>query len=108
MQSGSTVELACPGGTVTLEPTDVIGPGSLPPSMHRAALPRVPQAQHHIPDEGIDLEEALGRLEKDLLLEALRKAGGVRTDASRLLGITFRSMRYRLRKHPLSDEEDVE
>ena len=93
---------------VTLEMAEVIGPGSLPPSMRREAQPRAASSALHFPDEGLDLEELLGRVEKDLLLEALRRANGVRTEAARLLGITFRSIRYRLRKHHLADEEEGE
>jgi len=56
-----------------------------------------------IPDEGIDLEAIVGELEQDLLLKALRRARGVRKEAARLLGITFRSIRYRLDKYGIDD-----
>jgi two-component system response regulator PilR (NtrC family) len=35
------------------------------------------------------------------MLEALERTGGVRKTAAQLLGITFRSLRYRLEKHNL-------
>ncbi len=52
-----------------------------------------------IPDEGLDLEMMLGNAEKKLLQKALEKAGGVKTEAARLLGLSFRSFRHRLQKY---------
>ncbi len=54
-----------------------------------------------IPAEGIELEQVLNSVELRLLQEALRRTGGVKTDAAQLLGISFRSFRYRLLKHNL-------
>jgi two-component system, NtrC family, response regulator PilR len=51
-----------------------------------------------IPAEGVKLEALLEEYERTLLAEALRLAGGVKKDAARLLGISFRSFRYRLEK----------
>ncbi|MDD2741297.1 MAG: sigma-54 dependent transcriptional regulator [Rhodocyclaceae bacterium] len=44
------------------------------------------------------LDDYLNRLEKQAILEALQKTEGNRTAAARLLGVTFRSMRYRLER----------
>lgn len=52
-----------------------------------------------IPDSGIDLNEYLFNIEKDLLNKALQKAGGVKTKAAKLLGLSFREFRYRLDKY---------
>jgi len=52
-----------------------------------------------IPESGIDLELLLQNAEKSLLYKALDKAGGVKTDAARLLGLSFRSFRHRLQKY---------
>jgi two-component system response regulator AtoC len=49
-------------------------------------------------DGDLNLRGALGRLERDLLLEALRRSGGVRKEAARLLGIDRRNLAYYLRK----------
>jgi DNA-binding NtrC family response regulator len=46
----------------------------------------------------LNLRGALDRLERDLLVEALRRAGGVRKEAARLLGIDRRNLAYYLRK----------
>lgn len=44
------------------------------------------------------LDDYLNRLEKQAILEALQKTGQNRTAAARLLGVTFRSLRYRLER----------
>jgi two-component system response regulator PilR (NtrC family) len=51
-----------------------------------------------IPDDGIDLDRLVADYERAWVVKALDKAGGVRKKAAHLLGITFRSMRYRLDK----------
>lgn len=50
-----------------------------------------------IPDD-FNLEDWLEGIERDVLLKALKKSGGVRKKAAELLGISFRSIRYRLNK----------
>ena len=44
------------------------------------------------------LDDYLNRLERQAILEALQKTEGNRTAAARLLGVTFRSMRYRMER----------
>jgi two-component system response regulator PilR (NtrC family) len=51
-----------------------------------------------IPADGIDLDRTLADFERGIVLKALDQAGGVRKRAAQLLGISFRSMRYRLAK----------
>ena len=57
-----------------------------------------------LPPEGMDLDARLGAMERSLLLQALERTGGNRTSAAKLLGTSFRSLRYRLVKYGLSDE----
>jgi two-component system response regulator PilR (NtrC family) len=52
-----------------------------------------------LPDNGININEYLGGLERSFLEKALEKAGGVKTKAAELLGLSFREFRYRLSKH---------
>ncbi|MCZ6601408.1 MAG: sigma-54 dependent transcriptional regulator [Planctomycetota bacterium] len=56
-----------------------------------------------IPDEGIDLDERLESIEKLYLEEALRRGGGKMTQAAKILGLSFRSMRYKVKKYGLKD-----
>jgi two-component system response regulator PilR (NtrC family) len=54
-----------------------------------------------IPEEGFDLESMVEKLEKNVVSKALDKADGVKKDAAELLGISFRSLRYRLDKYDM-------
>ena len=47
---------------------------------------------------GETLDDYLNRLERQAILDALGKTDGNRTAAARLLGVTFRSLRYRLER----------
>ena len=46
----------------------------------------------------------MGEFERDMIMKALARSGGVRKDAAKLLGITFRSLRYRLAKLGVADD----
>ena len=48
--------------------------------------------------------ETADQMERRLILQALAKSGGVRTSAAKMLGVTFRSFRYRLAKHALAPD----
>jgi two-component system response regulator PilR (NtrC family) len=48
--------------------------------------------------DGETLDDHMNRIEKQVILEALAKTGFNRTAAARLLGVTFRSLRYRIER----------
>jgi two-component system response regulator PilR (NtrC family) len=50
------------------------------------------------PPEGVPLEDYLEQVEKQAILKALDQTQNNKTAAAKLLGITFRAMRYRLKK----------
>ena len=52
------------------------------------------------------LDHLLETFEKRTIDKALTEAQGNKVEAAKLLGITFRSLRYRLAKHGLLDEEE--
>ena len=87
---------------VALAAGPVIGLGDLPAEVSGAAAAPGP-ALLSLPDDGCNLDEVLGEVERRLVLEALDRAGGVRTQAAKLLGVTVRSLRYRLQKIGLDD-----
>jgi two-component system response regulator PilR (NtrC family) len=53
------------------------------------------------PAEGVDFEQEIAEAERRYLKSALAKAGGVRTRASELLKISYRSFRHYAKKHNL-------
>jgi len=57
-----------------------------------------------IPPDGMDLQAYLDALEHRLLVQALDKSCGVKKRAAALLGLTFRSFRYRLAKFGMDEE----
>jgi two-component system response regulator PilR (NtrC family) len=48
--------------------------------------------------DGETLDDYINRVEKQAILEALTKTDFNRTAAARLLGVTFRSLRYRIER----------
>ena len=56
----------------------------------------------------INLDEILQEVERKYLFAALEHAKGVKKRASDLLGITFRSIRYRLKKLGMDSDDDGE
>jgi two-component system response regulator PilR (NtrC family) len=55
----------------------------------------------HVPGE-LPLPDYLENIEKKAILEALEKTGNNKTAAAKLLGVSFRTLRYRLNKLGLS------
>ncbi len=83
---------------VALEAGQILTPASVPEEVRLG--PRPLQALHiPLPPGGLDLEETMQTLERQLLLEALDRCGGVQTKAAELLRISFRSFRHRAKKY---------
>ena len=62
------------------------------------------EAETSLPEEG--LEQYLEKVEKETLLNALNQTHWNRTLAAKKLGMTFRSLRYRLKKFGLDTDDD--
>ncbi len=90
---------------VALATGPTLGLGDLPREVSGAAAQPTPSLVG-LPEDGCNLDDVLGEVERRLLLQALERSGGVRTQAAKLLGVTFRSLRYRLQKHALGDAGD--
>jgi two-component system response regulator PilR (NtrC family) len=84
---------------------DVITDESLPAHLKEARL-LCPHSDVVIPDDGIQLEPLLEALEKKYLLKALDRTGGAKKKAAELLGMSFRSFRYRLAKFGLDSTDE--
>jgi two-component system response regulator PilR (NtrC family) len=89
---------------VALSRGPVIELDALPPPVLRAAADAAPRTAA-LPADGADLESLVNDYERGLLVAALERAGGVKKRAARLLGVSFRSFRYRLQKLGLDDAE---
>jgi DNA-binding NtrC family response regulator len=58
--------------------------------------------------DSLNLRAALARREKEVLLDALKRSGGVRKEAARLLGIDQRNLGYYLHKHGIDPDRLTE
>ena len=91
---------------VALERASLIGLDSLPDRVRNgnaqpAAAPNVPVRPEEFPDDGFDLERHVRDIERECIAEALRRANGVKVRAADLLGMSFRSLRYYMKKYNL-------
>ena len=73
----------------------------LPPAVLRG---RTRPGDPRLPQSGVNLDEMVNEFERGLLREALQRSGGVKKKAAQILGISFRSFRYRLEKLGLDGE----
>jgi len=60
-----------------------------------------------IPEDGVEMETLLINLEKKYLREAIRISEGNLTNAAKLLGMSYRSMRYRVKKLQVREQPRV-
>jgi two-component system response regulator PilR (NtrC family) len=90
---------------VTLCEGETMGPDLLPPGLRGGGAEAGPgeAGAAMLPTEGLDLQAHLDAIERRVLEQALARTGGAKTDAARLLGMTFRSFRYRLAKFGIGE-----
>jgi two-component system response regulator PilR (NtrC family) len=80
---------------VALSSTNEIGAADLP-EVKSSRSPS--ESTFELPPDGVDLDRLISDYEHGWVLKALEQTGGVRKRAAALLGISFRSFRYRLAK----------
>jgi two-component system, NtrC family, response regulator PilR len=93
---------------VTLEQSDQLTAENLPPKLSESSGVSGTAGDLDIPPDGIELDRALSNMERKLITRALEITGGNRSRAARLLGISFRSLRYRLVKLGMESDEIVQ
>ena len=82
---------------VLLSEGNTIRPEDLPADVRLRTAPSARPYGFDIPIEGIDIEE----FERQLIVQAMEKSGWVIARAARLLGLTYRTLQYRLEKFGL-------
>ncbi len=89
---------------VALETTDQLTPMSFP--LHIRDLDDRGKQQRPVtialPPEGIELDATVSNVEKDLMLQALERAGWVQKHAAELLRISFRAFRHKAKKYGIT------
>ena len=86
-----------------------IAPSAITPAMPPAAPAPVSlfSTGDMLPKD-VSLSDYLEEIEKRTILQALEKTNNNKTAAAKLLGISFRTLRYRLSKLGLSKEQDID
>lgn len=85
---------------VLLSEEDTIGVDAIPQEIRNKPY-QIGKIEFDIPNEGISFEG----LEKEILMKAMRKADGVIARAAQLLGMSYRTLQYRLDKFEIKREE---
>ncbi|HLM61229.1 MAG TPA: sigma-54 dependent transcriptional regulator [Pyrinomonadaceae bacterium] len=86
--------LLCENNTITVE--------DLPPEMTQASRPASSNDLFKLPAEGVNFEE----VERSLIMQAMERTGNNITKSAKLLGLTFRTLQYRLEKFGFKKEAD--
>lgn len=90
---------------VALELGTLVSPASLPERVQGDVPVNPEERPEAFSLEGaVDLEARLGAMERKYLEQALNATAGNKTKAAALLGITFRSLRYRLARFGMDSE----
>ncbi len=87
--------------SVAMATTNIILPESVALSTYKKGEKEAKKhdlLEFDIPPTGIDLNSVLADAERAYLSKALEMSGGIKQKAAKLLGISFRSLRYRLEK----------
>ena len=82
-----------PGGIITLD--------NLPPAVRGKKIGRPVPTDGHGLREGESFDDAVEESERNVLVHALQQTSWNQTSAAKVLGMSFRSMRYRVKKYGL-------
>ncbi|GMV92230.1 MAG: sigma-54-dependent Fis family transcriptional regulator [Candidatus Hydrogenedentota bacterium] len=89
---------------VALCRADVIEISDLPPNV-RDHVSTPGESAKELPQGGLDLEEYVAEIETSLIKQALQSTRYSQKRAADLLGLTARSLRYRLKKYGLAEDD---
>ena len=88
---------------VALERTPAVLPDSLPEAVRASDAASPAPGSQGIEEsplsDGFDLEQHVQGIEREYIMEALRRSNGVKKNAAELLGLSFRQFRYLLKKY---------
>jgi two-component system response regulator PilR (NtrC family) len=84
--------------SVALETSNIVLPNSLTLANFQRERVRENRRHRDLKTEGISLDDAMAEVEKDYIIKAMDMAHGSKQRAAKLLGISMRSLRYRLDK----------
>jgi len=85
--------------------SDIISPEHIPEEIRNAKVSKDIQKGFDLPmpaglpPGGLDFEKMMEDMEKAYLIKALEKTNGIKTEAAKLLNLSFRSFRHKLKKY---------
>jgi transcriptional regulator with PAS, ATPase and Fis domain len=89
---------------VVMTNVETIGPNELPPNLKTTS--RVEIIKQEVLDGRISFEDAERGFERDIIIEALKKAKYVQTKAADLLGISRRILKYKMDKYGIEGPQE--
>jgi DNA-binding NtrC family response regulator len=91
---------------ILLSENDTITLDDLPPEMTSGTRPAVidGDSSFKLPPEGVNFED----VERSLIMQAMDRTDGNITKSAKLLGLTFRTLQYRLEKYGIKKDGDSE
>ena len=87
---------------VLLCENDTITVADLPPEMTQSSTPSAAGELFKLPPEGVNFED----VERSLIMQAMDRTDNNITKSAKLLGLTFRTLQYRLEKFGIKKDED--
>ncbi len=88
--------LLCENDTITID--------DLPPEMFQQTAPAAAEGLFSLPPEGVNFED----VERSLIMQAMERTDNNITKSAKLLGLTFRTLQYRLEKFGIKKDDAVE
>lgn len=89
---------------VLLCENDTITVADLPPEMTQSSSPSAAGELFKLPPEGVNFED----VERSLIMQAMDRTDNNITKSAKLLGLTFRTLQYRLEKFGIKKEDSDE
>jgi DNA-binding NtrC family response regulator len=90
--------------SILLSENNTITVEDLPPEMKRESVPASADDLFKLPVEGVNFED----VERSLIMQAMERTDNNITKSAKLLGLTFRTLQYRLEKFGIKREETEE
>jgi DNA-binding NtrC family response regulator len=90
--------------SILLSENNTITVEDLPPEMQRETAPASADDLFKLPAEGVNFED----VERSLIMQAMERTDNNITKSAKLLGLTFRTLQYRLEKFGIKREETEE
>lgn len=81
---------------------DTITPDDLPPEMTSSTAPTAADSLFKLPADGVNFED----VERSLIMQAMARTDNNITKSAKLLGLTFRTLQYRLEKFGFKKDGD--